>query len=159
MAGLAANRRRQNASARTTALGPLPHAFLAAEESTELWFHAEHVEEVDGHRYTAQALGLTAPAQQVVADPIEREVSGERRERPRPLPHVQHVTDLRGLRREPAAGELVIHARRSGSSNGNGRRRSVLTTLKTVTLAPMPRPARATTNSVKVASRRSVRTL
>ena len=52
---------------------------------------------------------------------------------------------------------LVIHTSCSGLANGNGRRSSVLTTVKTVELAPIPRPAIRMTKIAKPASRRRER--
>ena len=49
----------------------------------------------DGHR--VQALGITAAGEHRVADAIEGEVAGNRRQCLRPLAQVQHVPDLRRL--------------------------------------------------------------
>ena len=59
----------------------------------------------------------------------------------------------------PLVSRLAIQTSRSGSANGSGRSSSVLTTLKTVALAPMPSPAISMAKVVKPASRRSVRTV
>ena len=67
---------------------------------------AQHVEEVAGHRHAADPLGLAASAEYVVADPVEREVAGQRLERLRALLQVQQVAHLRGLPRQ--AGGIVI---------------------------------------------------
>jgi len=52
---------------------------------------------------------------------------------------------------------LRARVSRSGASNGKGRSSKVLTTLKTVELAPMPSPAMAMANIANPASRRRVR--
>ena len=57
----------------------------------------------------------------------------------------------------PAVSRLAIQTSRSGSAKGSGRRISVWTTLKTVTLAPMPNPAMRIANVAKPASRRRTR--
>jgi hypothetical protein len=57
----------------------------------------------------------------------------------------------------PLVSPLVIHASCSGAANGSGRRINVLTTLKTVELAPMPSPAIRMTKVVNATSRRKVR--
>ena len=57
----------------------------------------------------------------------------------------------------PAVSPFAIHTSRSGSAKGNGRRISVCTTLKTVTLAPMPSPAMRMAKAAKPASRRRTR--
>ena len=57
----------------------------------------------------------------------------------------------------PLVSALPIHTSCCGSANGSGRSSSVLTTLNTVALAPIPRPAISTAKVVKPASRLSVR--
>ena len=83
-------------------LRPVPLALLGVEDPADLRFHAEHVEEVVRHRHAAQALGLAAAAQQVVAHAIEGEVAGDCRQRLRALAQIQHVADLRRLPGQPA---------------------------------------------------------
>ena len=80
----------------------IPRAFLGVEHPPELRRHAEHIEEIVGDRNAAQPLGLTLAAQQVVADAVECKIPGERRERLRAFPQVQHVPDLRRLPGETA---------------------------------------------------------
>jgi hypothetical protein len=52
---------------------------------------------------------------------------------------------------------LAIHTSSEGFSNGSGRRSSVLTTLKTVALAPTPSPAIRMAKMAKPALRRMLR--
>jgi hypothetical protein len=75
-------------------LGPVPRGFVRAERPAQVRPHAEDIEEVVGHRHAAEALGFSAAAQQVVADSVEREVAGDRRERPRPCAQIEHVAHL-----------------------------------------------------------------
>ncbi len=57
----------------------------------------------------------------------------------------------------PAVSWLAIQTSSDGRSKGSGRRMSVLTTLKTVALAPMPNPAISMAKTANPTSRRSVR--
>ncbi len=57
----------------------------------------------------------------------------------------------------PLVSWLAIQTSRSGYANGKGRSSRVLTTLKTVELAPMPRPAIAMAKTANPASRRRIR--
>ena len=57
----------------------------------------------------------------------------------------------------PLVSRLAIHTSSDGLANGSGRSSSVLTTLKTMTLAPMPNPAIRMAKAANPASRRSVR--
>ena len=98
-------------------------------------------------------------AEQVVADAVEREVAGDRRQRLRALPQIEHVPDLRRLAGQSAGVAVGDPDQLLGSAKGNGRSSSVLTTLKTVALAPMPSPAMRMAKVAKPASRRSVRTV
>ena len=123
--------------------------------AAELRLHAEHLEEVLRHRHAAEPLGLALAAQQVVADAVEREVAGRSEKDLIALAQIQQVPDLGRLAGEPAA--VVIgdpDELAAGSRNGSGRSSSVLTTLKTVALAPMPSP---TIRIAKVANPRSRR--
>src|SRR5713101_6694605 len=61
------------------------------------------------------------------------------------------------MERPSAAGLLAIQTRRAGSRKGRGRMRRVLTTLKMVELAPMPRPTMRMAKVAKPMSRRKVR--
>ena len=140
-----------------TAFGPFHLHSSALNTRPSCGLHAEHVEEVVRHRHAAQALGLAAAAEQVVADAVEREVAGDRRQRLRALAQIQHVPDLRRLPGQSAGVAVGDPDQCCGSAKGSGRSSSVLTTLKTVALAPMPRPAIRMAKVVKPASRRSVR--
>ena len=95
-------RRSQIGVAEHHRLRALPGGLLGVEPAAQHRLHAEHVEEVLRHRHAAQPLGFPAAAEQVVADAVEREVAGDRRERLRALPQIQHVPHLRRLAGQPA---------------------------------------------------------
>ncbi len=84
-------------------LRTFPLRLLRGEHPAELGPDSEHVEEVLRDRHAAQALGLALAAEKIVANTVEREVAGNRRQRLRALAQIQHVADLGRLAGESAA--------------------------------------------------------
>ena len=151
-------RRSQSGVAQHHRFRSVPRALFSGERPAQQRLHAEDVEEVvrDGH--AGQPLGLAA----------RRSGGCRRRHRTRSTrqPPTVSGSSLAGPAcSQPAssgptgrpASLLAIHTSSDGFSNGSGRRSSVLTTLKTVALAPMPSPAMRMAKTAKPASRRKVR--
>jgi hypothetical protein len=65
------------AMAQNNGFRSIPLALAGVKQPAELRLDAEELKEISGHRHAAETLGLSLAAEQVIAYPIESEVSCE----------------------------------------------------------------------------------
>ena len=125
-------------------------AFVGRERSAEDRLHAEERKEIARHRHAGQAFGVAVAGELRVAAAIIAVVGGQLGERVGSAPAGRDSATAAPCTPAALVSEpFAIQTRRSASRNGSGRSSSALITLKTVALAPMPRPMIRIAKSVK----------
>jgi hypothetical protein len=87
-------------------LWAVPGTLFGGERPAKQRLHAEHVEEVARDGHAGQPFWFASPAEEVVADAVKREVSGNRRHGLARFPQVQHVANLCRLARQ--SGRIAV---------------------------------------------------